>query len=357
MHARSSALGVLGRLAEPHAVAALGDDPVHDRRRPLPARDLADDRRVRQPEGRHQRVGLVGVAARLVAPRAPGPGRRGCRAPTRPRAGGSRGPPGPGRSSRNVIAPAWAMTTSSADGSGMIAQVAGRAGPDRRQRPLAAVLLGRHERDDQLALQPARARRSRRAPGRAPRIAATPPFMSHAPRPYSSPSRTSPPTTGRRSRSRGRRAARRPTWPDEHEPPPARPARPARARPGASSRGDLLARPRRVVADRRRIRVEHLDREAQRLEPVREPRLDRVLVAGDARESRTSAARLGRRSAAGVDGRRPRARAAAASGVARGSSAQDRPGQAGDAAGAVLADLAQRRSRGPRTPAASSRAA
>ena len=64
-------LRVPPRLAEPHAVAALGDDPVEDRRGPLPSLDLADDRRVRQPEGGHQRIGLGGVAARSRRPRGP----------------------------------------------------------------------------------------------------------------------------------------------------------------------------------------------------------------------------------------------------------------------------------------------
>ena len=58
--------GILGRLAEPDAVAALRDDLVHHRRGPLPALDLADDRGVREAEGRHQPVGLLGVPPLLV---------------------------------------------------------------------------------------------------------------------------------------------------------------------------------------------------------------------------------------------------------------------------------------------------
>ena len=60
----------------------------------------------------------------------------------------------PGTVSRKVIAPAWATTTSRFDGSVMIAMSPVTPGPDRGERPLAAVLLGRDERHDQLAVQP-----------------------------------------------------------------------------------------------------------------------------------------------------------------------------------------------------------
>ena len=59
-------LGLCGGLPEPHAVAAVGGHPVEHGRRPLPARDDADDRRIREAEGRHQRIRLSLVAARLV---------------------------------------------------------------------------------------------------------------------------------------------------------------------------------------------------------------------------------------------------------------------------------------------------
>ena len=58
--------GVRPGLSEPDAVAPVGGDPVEHGRRPLPASDDADDRRVRQPERGHERVGLGGVAPRLV---------------------------------------------------------------------------------------------------------------------------------------------------------------------------------------------------------------------------------------------------------------------------------------------------
>ena len=69
-------------------------------------------------------------------------------------------------------------------------EVAGGAGPDRGERALPAVLLGRDERDEQLAGEPSPAPAATSA-RTAPRIAATPPFMSQAPRPYSRPSRMS----------------------------------------------------------------------------------------------------------------------------------------------------------------------
>ena len=59
----------------------------------------------------------------------------------------------PGTVSRNVIAPAWATTTSRFDGSVMIARSPVDAGPDRGERALPAVLLGRDERDDELAVE------------------------------------------------------------------------------------------------------------------------------------------------------------------------------------------------------------
>ena len=59
-------LRVARGLAEPDAVAAVGDDPVDHGRSPVAAVDDADDRRVGQAEGGHQRIRLLGIAARLV---------------------------------------------------------------------------------------------------------------------------------------------------------------------------------------------------------------------------------------------------------------------------------------------------
>ena len=62
-------------------------------------------------------------------------------------------------------------------------QVAGHAGPDRRQRPLPAVLLGRDEGDEELAVEPGQVAGLAPSARIAARIDATPPFMSQAPRP------------------------------------------------------------------------------------------------------------------------------------------------------------------------------
>ena len=174
-------LGVGGRLAEPDAVAAVRRHPVEHGRRPLPARDDADDRRVRQAERGHQRVGLGLVPAGLVrgerlAQDEQVVERRDALAPLR----GVRRPAGHGQAER--------------DGAGVgdddvevrrlgdDREVARHTGPDRGQRPLAAVLLGRDEGDDELAVEPVEVAAVAQCPDRA-RIAATPPFMSQAPRP------------------------------------------------------------------------------------------------------------------------------------------------------------------------------
>ena len=65
--ARSEAnFGFPPRFPERDAVATVGDDPVHDRGCPLAAPDDADDRRIRQAQGSHQRIGLRRVSGDLV---------------------------------------------------------------------------------------------------------------------------------------------------------------------------------------------------------------------------------------------------------------------------------------------------
>ena len=132
----------------------------------------------------------------------------------------------PGTVSRNVIAPAWAMTTSRLDGSVMIGQVAGHAGPDRREHPLAAVLLGRHERDEELAGQPIELARRGDRPDRAEdRGHAALHVAGAAAVQLAVADRRRP--TGRRSRSPDRRAARRRRGPTSTtRRPPGRPTRP-----------------------------------------------------------------------------------------------------------------------------------
>ena len=56
----------LRRLAQLHAVSAVRDHAIHHGARPVATLDRADDRGVRQSERGHERVGLGGVATRLV---------------------------------------------------------------------------------------------------------------------------------------------------------------------------------------------------------------------------------------------------------------------------------------------------
>ena len=180
--ARSSASASAGDLPEPDAVAAVGVDPVEHRRCPLAAADDADDRRVRQAERGHQRVGLGLVAARLVRLERPGQHEqlvegRHALAPLR----------GVGRPARNGEPERDRAGVGDDDVEvgrlGDDRQVARRAGPDRGERALPAVLLRRDQHDHQLAVEAIAGRRRDRSARTAARIAATPPFMSHAPRP------------------------------------------------------------------------------------------------------------------------------------------------------------------------------
>ena len=175
-------LRVAPRLAELHAVAALGDDPVEDRRGPLPALDLADDRRVRQAEDRHQRIRLGGVAGGLVGleradQRVQVVERGHALATDR----GVRGAAGNGQPERDRAG--VGDDDVEAGRLGDDRGVAGAAGPDRREHPLAAVLLGRDGDRDDLARRSASAAPDATSARSAARIATTPPFMSQAPRP------------------------------------------------------------------------------------------------------------------------------------------------------------------------------
>ena len=89
----------------------------------------------------------------------------------------------PGTVSRNVIAPAWATTMSRSDGSVMIAR-----SPVAPARIAASVPCPPSSSDGTSATSSSPSSRSRSpaAPSArtAARIAATPPFMSQAPRPY-----------------------------------------------------------------------------------------------------------------------------------------------------------------------------
>ena len=225
MAARSSASASAGGLSEPDAVAAVGGDPVEHGRRPLPSPDDADDRRVRQAERGHQRIRLGLVAARLVGLERPAEHEQLVEG-------------------RDALAPLRCVGRPARDGqperdrAGMgdddievgrlrdDREVAGRAGPDRRQRSLPAVLLGRHERHEQLPVEPgevpARAERPDRGRGSTPRR---------------------PSCRRRRGRRPPHRGSRRPTdrpsrWPD-------RPAARRRGDPTGSRAAHRVARPAR----------------------------------------------------------------------------------------------------------------
>ena len=253
---------LLGRLAEADAVAPLGDDEIHDRRRPLAAVDGADDRGIREPERGHQRVGLLAVAPRLVRPERPDEGlqvvERGDALPALARVGRASGDGEPERDRAGMgdddVEHRWL---------GDDRQVAGGAGADRRERPLAAVLLRRHERDDQLAGERAQLPRRCRAP---------------APPPGSRPRR--PSCRWRRARTAGRRGSRRPTGPrsTSRGRPPARrrrvrSARSVARRAGRRGRGPRSATragpPRRATPGRRGCRRDRGGRPRPRGPPPR----------------------------------------------------------------------------------------
>ena len=153
-------LRVAPRLAELDPVAALGDDPVEDRRRPLPALDLADDRRVRQAEDGHQRVGLGGVAGGLV-----GLERADQRVQVVERGHALAADAGVGGAARDGEPERDRAGVGDHDVEarrlGDDRHVAGDAGADRREHALAAVLLRRHGDCDDLALERVRGAGSR----------------------------------------------------------------------------------------------------------------------------------------------------------------------------------------------------
>ena len=180
-----------------------------------------------------------------------------------------------------MIAPAWAMTTSRPVGSVMTAM-----SPVAPARIAASMPWPPSSSDGTLATRISPSRRSSRPASRiartAARIDATPPFMSHAPRPNSrSPSiaadhgssdhvaRSPTGTTSTCPTSTIRRAAR-PADPPEDD----RQALPRH----------LLARPVGVGTDLRGIRLDPLHAAADLGKQRRHPVLHRALVAGDARD-------------------------------------------------------------------------
>ena len=106
-------------------------------------------------------------------------------------------------------------------------EVAGDAGPDRGERALAAVLLGRHEGDDELAVEPLEVARGRRAPGRRRGSRPRRPSCRRRRGRTAAPSRTSPPH-GSAVQVAGSPGGTTSRWPDRIDPRPAGAARPAR---------------------------------------------------------------------------------------------------------------------------------
>ncbi len=153
-------LGVARALAEPHAVPPVGDDPIEHRRGPLPARHDPDDRRVREAERRHQRVGLGGIAPGLVGLECPRQheqlveGRHALpplRRVGRPSGNGQPEGDRAGVGHHDV----------EVRGLGDDREVARDPGPDRGERALSAVLLGGDEGHDELAVEPLEVARGR----------------------------------------------------------------------------------------------------------------------------------------------------------------------------------------------------
>ncbi len=270
--------GVAGRLAEPDAVAALGDDPVDDGRGPLAAAHPADDRRVGQAELDHPRVRLGRVPGRLV-------GLEGAnddlelveRRDTLPAHRGMGGPAGdaqperdrPGVSGHDVE-PRWL---------GDHGRVAGRPGPDRGQHPLATVLLGRDGDEERLAVE--REAGSHDGPDRGERGDDATLHVDRA-------TRVEAPVDDRRlegTRPPGRLVADRDDVDvaDEEDPP-----RPGSAGPADDDRQlrplDLAAGEVRVGGDRRRVRGDLVDGQVRLAHPARHEALGASLAAGHARD-------------------------------------------------------------------------
>ena len=225
-------LRVPPRLPELHAVATLGDDAIEHRRGPLPSLDLADDRRVRQPESRHERIGLRGVARGLV--RLEGADQRVEvveRGDTLATNGRVRRSTRDGESERDRAG----MGDDDVEARRLRDHrgIARAAGPDRGEHPLAAVLLRRDGDRQHLAVEGIRGPRGdeRSQRGEDRHDAAL-----HVARPAPV-HRAVPDLAAPRIGRPGGGIARRDDVdvPDEEEPPPARPGRCGRSRPAATS--------------------------------------------------------------------------------------------------------------------------
>ncbi len=272
--------GVGRRLSEPDAVAPLGDDPVQDGRGPLAARHDADDRRVRQPERRHERVGLGGVARRLVGLERTEHGEQVVE-----RRDALAALAGVGRPARDGEAERDRAGVGDHDVEVRRLrddrEIARRAGPDRGQRALAAVLLAGHERDEELAAEPGR------GPGRDERPD-RPEDRRDAALHVAGAASVQPPVADlaapRIGGPGGGVAGRHDVdVAGQDDPPAAGAAHPADDDRQHGALG-LLAGPGRIGPDRGEVRERRLDRHPGRPEPLGQVGRDGLLAAGDARD-------------------------------------------------------------------------
>ncbi len=241
-------LGVGRPLAEPHPVPAVGGRPGRARSRPTRRRPPCPRSSGTADRGRSSADRSRRRCGSPRRPRARAAGRTGCRGRTPPHVAATRGPRDPGTVRRNVMAPAWATTTSRFEGSVMTARSAGRAGADGSERALAAVLLGRDQHDEDLAVEGVEAGRRDQRPdgGEDRRHAALHVARAASDRPAVA-DLGAPRVDGPRAGIAGRDDVE---MPGQDDPPPARTAAPPEHDRQRRPR-HLLAGPVRVVPDRR----------------------------------------------------------------------------------------------------------
>jgi hypothetical protein len=160
--------------------------------------------------------------------------------------------------------------------------IAGHAAADRRQRPLPAILLAGHERDDELATQPPvrTARDDRPDRGEDRRHAAL--HVARSAAEETAVADHAGPWIDRPGFAVARR--HHVEMPRQHDPAPARRANSADDEREAAALG-LLARPGRVGANGGEVGNERLDVHARRRKPGRHLGLDRLLRSGQARDA------------------------------------------------------------------------
>ena len=218
-----------------------------------------------------------GVLLLRLELRAARPPRARARRTARRRPRASRGPRRPRAASRAQTTPVPAWTSASPVGSPISVASARVAGAQHRPHAVAAALLLDHGAEDQVAA--AVAADLGDTASAAIRYAASPPFMSPAPRPQMRPSAISPPhgsCAPRSSRSTGTTS----TWPVRcsERPPPAPRSRPTtELRPVVGQRRIAGVR----IGERRLgVRLDALD-----LEPARRSRASTIACAGSSSPS------------------------------------------------------------------------